>query len=338
MFMRRGFPFLFFLVFAIVTSSAREEQPVSAIHYPEYAQLTLDNGTMKVHIYLPDAETGYYRGTRFDWSGVIRRVEYNGHTFYGEWKTTHDPSNHDDIPGPVDEFGMFSPLGFQEAQPGEAFVKIGVGSLRKPDSQNYSPFRKYPIVKAGEWTVEHEDDWVSFQQDFEGPEGWAYEYTKKIELDGNEFMITRTLKNKGSKAIETEQYNHNFTVIDDMPIGPAYQIQFNFNVNPEQNMKGYALAEGKEINFIKSLTADNFFTELKGHEVLSAPLEFSIHNREKNAWVHITERTPLQRLNFWSTTWATCPEPFIPIELDPGEEMRWFSQYAFQTMNSVNEN
>lgn len=47
----------------------------------DYPKLQLDNGEIRVSIFLPDAERGYYRGTRFDWSGIIERVEYDGHRF-----------------------------------------------------------------------------------------------------------------------------------------------------------------------------------------------------------------------------------------------------------------
>jgi len=31
----------------------------------------ISNGLVRAKLYLPDAGNGYYRGTRFDWSGVI---------------------------------------------------------------------------------------------------------------------------------------------------------------------------------------------------------------------------------------------------------------------------
>ena len=40
--------------------------PCAAADYPE-AQIS--NGVLQVKLLLPDAQKGYYRGTRFDWSG-----------------------------------------------------------------------------------------------------------------------------------------------------------------------------------------------------------------------------------------------------------------------------
>ena len=66
-------------------------------------QLELANEELSMILYLPDAEKGYYRGTRFDWSGIIARVEYRGHEFYGSWRFPHDPEGHDFVSGPAEE-------------------------------------------------------------------------------------------------------------------------------------------------------------------------------------------------------------------------------------------
>src|SRR5262249_10929240 len=64
-----------------------------------FPERSIANGVCKLTLLLPDAKQGYYRGTRFDWSGIIRRAEYNGHTFFGAWRDHHDPNNHDDVMG-----------------------------------------------------------------------------------------------------------------------------------------------------------------------------------------------------------------------------------------------
>src|ERR1051326_4551853 len=65
---------------------------VSAAGAPE---ATISNGVIKAKLYLPDVKEGFYRGTRFDWSGVINSLEYAGHNFYGPWFTKSDPSVRD---------------------------------------------------------------------------------------------------------------------------------------------------------------------------------------------------------------------------------------------------
>ena len=90
----------------------------------------LKNDKLKVKVYLPDAQKGFYRGTRFDWAGVCGEIEFAGHKIFGPWKDTHDPTNHDDIIGPCEEFGIDKPLGYDDAKVGETFLKIGSASWR----------------------------------------------------------------------------------------------------------------------------------------------------------------------------------------------------------------
>ena len=46
--------------------------PMAAQTYPgTYPEKHISNGVLTAKIYLPDAEKGFYRGTRFDWAGII---------------------------------------------------------------------------------------------------------------------------------------------------------------------------------------------------------------------------------------------------------------------------
>ena len=130
--------FLLSLLFVCSTALA-----ASAQQRTEYPMLELKNEQLRVVLYLPDAEAGFYRGVRFDWSGIIERVEYAGHRFYGLWRTPHDPAGNDYISGPAEEFGMDNPMGFAEAKEGEYFVKIGVGLLRKNEREKYFFLGRY---------------------------------------------------------------------------------------------------------------------------------------------------------------------------------------------------
>jgi len=55
---------------------------LSAQNFPSH-QIT--NGQISAKVYLPDAKNGFYRTTRFDWSGAIASLEYKGHNYYGQW-------------------------------------------------------------------------------------------------------------------------------------------------------------------------------------------------------------------------------------------------------------
>ena len=84
----------------------------------EFPTALISNGQISAKVYLPDAKKGFYRSTRFDWSGAIGSLKYEGHEFYGDWFQKVDPAvydfNYDDtgvvsapftaMVGPAEEF------------------------------------------------------------------------------------------------------------------------------------------------------------------------------------------------------------------------------------------
>src|SRR5215831_10459279 len=154
---------------------------VAAADFPE---ARISNGQITAKLYLPDPEKGYYRATRFDWSGAISSLEFKGHNYFGVWFPKYDPKLHDSITGPVEEYKTGeTALGWDEAKPGDTFVKIGVGVLRKPDERPYSSFRTYEIVDGGKWTVRTAADSVEYTHEVADPAtGYAYVYRKTVRL------------------------------------------------------------------------------------------------------------------------------------------------------------
>jgi hypothetical protein len=57
----------------------------------DFPQATISNEQITAKVYLPDAKNGYYRSTRFDWSGAVYSLQYKGHDFYGPWFDRIDP-------------------------------------------------------------------------------------------------------------------------------------------------------------------------------------------------------------------------------------------------------
>jgi hypothetical protein len=51
----------------------------------DYPHVYLKNEKLRVKVYLPDAQKGFYRGTRFDWAGVLGEVEFAGHKVFALW-------------------------------------------------------------------------------------------------------------------------------------------------------------------------------------------------------------------------------------------------------------
>ncbi len=301
----------------------------SGIKSDEYPHARISNEHVVMKLYLPDPENGYYRATRFDWSGVIYSLEFQGHQYFGEWKTSHDPYVHEDITGPVESFG--SPgLGYSESEPGGEFIRIGVGILEKTEEKDYVWNKTYTILDHGTWTVDKGRDWIEFSHKVKNEAGWGYTYIKRIDLTNEApgFSIIHTLENTGRKTIETNQFNHNFFVIDNEITGPDFQVKFPFNITTEAALRGIANIEANTLLFSRKLTEGSIWMALKGYGEETADHQFEVINTRTGAGVRVKVDQPLQRLVFWATNTTLCPENFVYLKVEPGEEKTWTSNYT----------
>ena len=308
--------------------------PFSAqVNIKDYPHTEISNRLVKMKLYLPDAENGYYRGTRFEWSGVIPSLKYKGHQYFGEWKSTHDPFFHEDLSGPV-EGAITAGLGYDEAETGGRFIRIGVGVLEKPDEKEYQWNHTYKILDYGRWTIDSGKDWIEFKHELNSEIGWGYIYIKKIELKKNEpgFTITHILKNTGAKQIETDQFNHNFFVMDGQLTGPDFTVSFPFAVKTENDLKDLMKIENNELLFTRELTEGSIWLLLEGYGTDVRDHEVIVRNHKTGAGVQFKVDKPISRLAFWATTTTLCPENFISISVAPGNEEKWTSDYTLFTI------
>ena len=303
----------------------------------DYPKAEISNGLIRAEVMLPDAQNGSYRGTRFDWSGVISSLQFSGHEYFGRWYEHHDPKIHDAITGPVEAFQTHDKgLGYDEAKAGGTFVRIGIGTLRKPEEKDYRPYDTYEIVDPGKWTVGRHKDRIEFTQRLKSEQGYAYVYRKTVRLVKGkpQLLLEHSLKNTGRKVIETNQYNHNFFVIDHEVVGPDVVVKFVFTPNPTRGFKDRAEVHGQEIVFPRELERKNggVFSELEGTGTQVKDYDFRIENLKTGAGVRFTSDQPLQKVNFWAIRTVAVAEPYIELKIEPGKESRWTIRYDFYTL------
>ena len=306
---------------------------LKAMDFPE---ADISNGVIQAKLYLPDPDHGYYRGTRFDWSGVIYSLKFKEHEYFGQWFERYDPKIHDAIMGPVEEYRTNDAgLGYDEAKAGGTFIRIGVGVVRKPEEQAYQLFSTYEIVDPGKWTIRKGPDWIEFTHDLKDSSGYAYVYTKKLQLVKSkpELVLEHTLRNTGRREIETTQYDHNFFVIDQQPTGPDFVVKFPFDVKVRRDLKGVARINGACLEYLRELeTGQSIFTEMEGFGSGAQDYDFRIENRKAGAGVRIKGDRPVTNLNFWCIRTTLCPEPFVRFKIQPGEASKWSIRYEFYTL------
>ena len=316
----------------------------------EFPSTEISNGQVHAKVYLPEVNHGFYQGTRFDWSGVIYSLQYAGHDYYGPWFNKTRPAVHDfiyegpdivagacsAITGPVDEFG---PVGWDEAKPGGNFIKIGVGALKKPDDQKYDNYRLYEIADQGKRTLRKHSDSLEFIQQLSDPSsGYSYTYRKTISLskDKPEMILEHSLRNTGSRAIQTTVYNHNFLTLDKQPPGAGNVITVPFQIHTQEAPHSeLAEVRGNQIRYLKTL---------KDQDVVAMPVEgfggaahdhqIRIENTSLGAGMTVQSDRPLHSLSLWSIRTVIAMEPFIAIDIAPGAEFTWKSTYEYFTLPS----
>jgi len=303
-------------------------------------QAEISNGAVHAKLYLPDAANGYYRATRFDWSGVIASLEFQGHSFFGVWFPRYDPKLNDSITGPVEEYRTGdSALGYADAKTGETFVRIGVGLLKKPEEPRFQQYKTYEIVDNGKWTVKTAADSVEFTQELADPvSGYAYLYRKTVRLakDAPHMTIEHSLKNTGRKTIETNVYNHEFFMLDGQPSGPDFSVRFPFEVKAVADLHGLAEVRGQELHYLQELTPrGTVHTELTGFGPGARDFDFRVENRKTGAGVHVTGDHPLSKIDFWSIRTTLCPEAYIEMKIEPGQESDWRLAYDFYVVKAA---
>jgi hypothetical protein len=316
------------------------------------SQVEITNGPIRAKIYLPDPQKGYYRGTRFDWSGVINSLAYEGHDYYGPWYTKTDPNVIDfvfdgadivagpcsAIMGPVEEFSSKEKaLGYDEAKAGGTFIKIGVGVLRRPDEGNYNPYRLYDIIDPGKWIIRPEKDSVEFIHELKDPDsGYGYTYAKTIRLvKGKPEMVLRhSLRNTGRRRIDTSVYDHNFLVLDKQPIGPDFTITVPFEIKTERPPdKRLAEVRGKRFVFLKTLEGqETVAASFSGFSSSAADYNITIENSKVEAGMKITGDRPLSEEHLWSIRSVLAMEPYIHMVVEPGKQFTWTYTYSYYTL------
>lgn len=331
----------------------------------------ISNGQITAKVYLPDPNNGFYRSTRFDWSGAIASLRYKGHDFYGPWYYKTDLAvydlGYDDkgivsapftaMVGPAEEFGTDgAALGFAEAKPGGTFIKIGVGVLRKPlagepsippqpparagapgGPDRYDHSRSYTIVDPGKWTVKKRKDAVEFTHELtNAADGYAYVYHKTLRLVPGkpQMVIEHSLRNTGRKTINSTVYNHNFLVLDNEGPSQDFTVTVPYKIEPGPRPPTAGLLEvrGNELVYLKTLTGEERATAtLRGFGDTAKDYDIRVVNKKLGAGYHVTGDRPLSNLAVWSIRSVNAVEPYVSMSIEPGKDYTWNLTYDYFT-------
>jgi hypothetical protein len=234
----------------------------------------------------------------------------------------------------VNEFQ--TPLGWNDAQPGGTFIKIGVGVLRRGEG-NYDRYRPYDVLDSGKWSVKRERDSIEFTQELSEPNsGYGYVYRKVVRLVNGkpELVIEHSLKNTGRLAIQSTVYNHNFVVLDKQRPGPDFTFRVPFQIQATRPPnKELAEVRGNQVVYVKPLSGqDEVAVFLQGFSDNVKDTEIVIENKKAGAGLKITGDRPLTRSMLWSIRTVLAVEPYIALDIQPGAEFTWKDMIEYYTI------
>jgi hypothetical protein len=296
-----------------------------------YPRLVLNSDSVFLTIYKPDAVKGYCRGPRFDWSGIIGRVELKGHVWYADYAVPHDPLQ--EPCGTGGEYGIETAVGYNGTQD---FPKIGVGRL-KGTGGTYNFRTSYQIVDPGVWKLVRGKNWLEFTHVLADINGYDYDYVKRITIpDGQAvYTIDYYLKNTGTKAIVTDHYTHNFTMIDDKTVAGNYRVTFGFAPTLQSQTSGGAgwgggtTINGNVITINATLSGgDYLWATFGGLTNKVSDNSAIVEETGGKAALKIQGDWVAYKYNFWASPRSVCPEPYITVNLNPGAEMKWKDTYT----------
>ena len=303
--------------------------------------IVISNGQITARIARIDAAKGFYNGTRFDQAGVITSLKLNGREFYGPWFEKTSPTVLDytyvgndivagpdsAISGPVEEF---APLNF-EPRP-RLFIKPGVGVLEQPDTQAYDHYRHYRIMDAGKRTTRITKTSVTFTQSLiDLGYGYVHEKTLSLVPGKPQLLISNRLRNTGQKPINTSVYNHNFLRLIRGNNGTRITFPFALAAADPPPLDLIRIQD-KTLSYLRPMVnKERISFLLTGFGNTAADYDFFIEDNVNGGEVRVQGDQPITRLNIFSIDRVQSVEPYIAIDLNPGEEKRWSYTYTFST-------
>lgn len=284
--------------------------------------ITIQNKRLEIQIQEPGSS---YKRARFDWAGICQQITLDGkHTFCSQEATAGDPGT--EGVGLIDEFGIVTPIGYDQIGVGDWFPKIGIGFLQKVNNDPYDYFADYAIQPAQVRVDGDGNGQVSFLQESEVLNGWGWRLRKSFTLDGPCLTIDYTLENCGQKALATEQYNHNFMAIDGKHIGPDYQLKTSFPLNFEFTYGGIQVGDD---NLNLTEIPPTYIYALQSDCAGLQNVDWQLIHQPSGHGLRVSEQFPLFKLALWAKSYVISPEFFVWIDLQPGETQNWQRKYTF---------
>lgn len=286
-----------------------------------------------------NADLALLKGTeplRFGYRPSIKQVTIDGRTFLGR-------------AGLVGEFGItgVGVLGYDRADVGDSFLKIGVGELRKITDQPYDFSKSYPLLDRADLSVRREGEHrvVVTTEDRLADNRYAYRLVETYDIDRalGTVVLTCVLTNLGAEPFEFEHYAHNFFAFNGHGLDPAYTLDTDFGFVPtiiDGNGNGNG-DKGPGPNEVMHEVAVAF--NMAPHRARTAKVWYLESDTIQSPAANVVRLThadlphvvevrgdfPVSRFAIYADRHAVCPEVFHRDHLRPNQTATWALTYRF---------
>lgn len=303
-------------------------------YYNAIMSVILHNSILKLKIETPAQK---YRGSRFDWNGTVTQIWFNGKKMLSGEKMSFHRNDRIYGRGLHNEFGIKNCIGYDEIPVGEYFAKIGTGWLKK-DEKPYFFYTQYKLEPLDFTWSQSSDTKAVFVCRAENHNGYAYTYTKTVELNADSFSINYLLENTGEKRISTTEYVHNFFLPCNNDVNPSLELEFNWNYDKEklsENVRTQGLVDFTEkgIKFNKIPSEEYFLGgvwEARSDSSFSENGFWKLTDSKNGVTISEHDSFVPYHCDVWGHRKCISPELFIWLDISPSEKKNWCRTYKFE--------
>ncbi len=320
-----------------------KKAPSSIVDFPHFV---LEHDDLRLLVVDPLSADGYYQGQRFAHSGLVAQAYWRGTPIFAEFTGSKAPTAHDHVGGTAEEFDIDGPATFPVEAGDAAFLKIGVGLLRRRADgldKPYSFGASYDWVKKPERAVEHPDSrQIVFTETLDdSATGLGYALTSIVAIreDGSGFDVTRKLTNLGREPLSTEHYSHNFIRVAELPIGSAYHLDWSAPLpwTKVSGEKNGLVVETDGLVFDRERMEKGIYLSTDAELNLNEKIQFTLTVKEAGLRLRIEPDRAVARVAIWGQPMVISPEPFVRIVAAPGETQEWTTRYSIEAVAAAPE-
>lgn len=248
------------------------------------------------------------------------------------------------------------PPGYNEGSDGSAFLKIGVGILKR-NSSAYNFSSNYPVVELARTTTTWEPDRAHFVQTLSGTaNGYSGQLEEEVIVKNDRILLHYVLTNTGTKTFTSEQYLHNFLTFSQRNVGPNYRVYFPYDfvaspapapwVPPEYKQvgRGYQFVDSNPpmvslenmILYTKTISSVPKTWIYKPDDYLG-PDTIAVEQSDLGQRVVIDCSLRSAYVGVWTTSYQVSPEQFVVITLAPGQRAAFTRTYRFSADGSIRQ-